>query len=120
MVFAANVSGCPPRMGDELRWSLPVEDAVALAAVQDASRRYAVPFGPPWPPLRPPALERSGRDSGMAVSIEQRVDCLDQSAAAWGRVGRRSSRRLIPSALHLDLRLQELAPIEVTISDFSP
>jgi hypothetical protein len=28
----------------------------------------------------------------MAVSIEQRDDCLDQSAAMWGRVGRRSSR----------------------------
>jgi hypothetical protein len=28
----------------------------------------------------------------MAVSIEQRDDCLDQSAAMWGSVGRRSSR----------------------------
>jgi hypothetical protein len=27
--------------------SLRVDDGVVLAAVQDASRRYAVPFGPP-------------------------------------------------------------------------
>jgi len=38
-------------------------DAVVLAAVQDAARRYAMPFGPPWPPpLRASAVDNAGRD----------------------------------------------------------
>jgi hypothetical protein len=48
------------------------ENAVVLAAVQDAARRLRrCPAGHPGPPLRATAWARAGRDGRMAVLIEQ-------------------------------------------------
>ena len=93
-------------MGGRIVVRLCDEDAVVLAAVQDAARRRpAMPCGHPGLPLRATAWGCAGRDGRMAVLIEQQDGRCDRWFRRW-TIGR----------LEVDIPRSRVTVIEVWAS----